>query len=535
MKLKHRIGRLTAGLLSVILLVSQAGCGGGETAGSGQEPADFAPEELSGETLGAGYAVDRVFSLHFERDRSLNPISTESSANMLVDSLVYETLFELDENFEPSSRLVKEWRTVDDGTTWLFYMDESVLFHDGGNLTAYDAAYSIGRAQRTAYYGPRLSLIYGVSAMDSSLLAISLQYPNMQFPSRLVVPVIRDGSMNDEIPPGTGRYMYSGNLSKLTVFREHPDADKLPVEEIYLKSFGDAGAAILGFEDSLIDLVTNNPTGTNNLGYGGSNEVRYYGTTNMHYLGFNTFSYFLCYPEYRRALNFAVDRDYIVREAMNGYAVPSALPISPQSPLFNESLNASLSYSLAKCLREFEAVDVADHDMDGKLEYMVTGIPIEINIDFIVYGENNAKRRAARKIAEDMKSMGLTVNLRELGWRDYVKALEEGDFDMYYGEVRLTPDFDLTPFLSNKGTLNYGGFKDVGYEAAVAAYLAADDESRAAYCDAMCAAVAQYATIIPICFEKEEVATHRGVITGLNPNQYNIFHNMTEWTMNLDG
>jgi peptide/nickel transport system substrate-binding protein len=535
MKLKQMIGRFTAGLLSVLLLASLAGCGSGETAGNGQEHTDFAPEEMSGETLGAGYAADHVFSLHIERDKSLNPISTVSSANMLVDSLVYETLFEVDGNYEVSSRLVKDWSTIDGGTTWLFHMDESVLFHDGGGLTAYDAAYSIGRAQRTAYYGTRLSLIYGVSAMDNSLLMISLQYPNMQFPSRLVVPIIRDGTMNDEVPPGTGRYRYSEDLSKLTVFQEHPDADRLPVEEIYLKSFSDAGAAILGFEDSLIDLVTNNPTGTNSLGYGGSNEVRYYGTNNMHYLGFNTFSYFLCYPEYRRALNYAVDRDYIVREAMNGYAVASALPISPQSPLFNENLNAALSYSLTKCLRAFDDVEVADHDMDGKLEYMVTGIPIEINIDFIVCGESSAKRKAARKIADDMKSMGLTVNLRELSWRDYEKALEEGDFDMYYGEVRLTADFDLMPFLSNKGKLNYGGFKDVGYEAAVAAYLAADDAGRAASCDAMCSAVAQYATIIPICFEKEEVISHRGVISGLNPNQYSIFHNMTEWTMNLDG
>jgi len=39
--------------------------------------------------------------------------------------------------------------------------------------------------------------------------------------------------------------------------------------------------------------------------------------------------------------------------------------------------------------------------------------------------------------------------------------------------------------------------------------------------------------IITICFEKQEVVTHRGVVSGLKPTQYNIFNKFTEWTINL--
>jgi peptide/nickel transport system substrate-binding protein len=490
---------------------------------------------VSGQTLTAGYAVDKVFSLNLDGSRSLNPISTTSSANMLVDQLVYDTLFEVDGNFEVSSRLVKSWETTDDGTTWLFTLDTTVPFQDGSTLSAQDAAYSVQRAQRTAFYGPRLSPIYGVSAMDSGLLMISLQYPDMQFPSRLVVPVVKNGTMNDDVPPGSGPYMYSEDRSRLEIFPEYPDADKLPIGTIYLKEFTDAGEIISAFEDSLVDLVLNDPTGANNLGYGGSNEVRYYTTTSMHYLGFNTYSYFLCYPEYRRALNYAVDRETIVRQAMYGNAEEATLPINPQSALYDSGLASSLSYDLGKSVQELASVDVTDHDMDGKLEYMVTGIPIEIHINFIVCSDSSAKLAAARIITEDLQSIGLTVELRELNWRDYSKALEEGDFDMYYGEVKLPADFDLTDLLSNDGSLNYGGFQDVGYEGAIAAYLAADEENRAISCNNMCAQIAQYATIIPVCFEKAEVITHRGVETGMTPNQYNIFNHITDWKIALDG
>ena len=45
--------------------------------------------------------------------------------------------------------------------------------------------------------------------------------------------------------------------------------------------------------------------------------------------------------------------------------------------------------------------------------------------------------------------------------------------------------------------------------------------------------VAESAAIVPICFERREVLTHRGVVTGVNATQYDVFHNFTEWTIDL--
>ena len=45
--------------------------------------------------------------------------------------------------------------------------------------------------------------------------------------------------------------------------------------------------------------------------------------------------------------------------------------------------------------------------------------------------------------------------------------------------------------------------------------------------------VADNAPILPVCFEKHEVCTHRGTVGGFAPTQYNIFHNLTNWTIDL--
>ena len=49
------------------------------------------------------------------------------------------------------------------------------------------------------------------------------------------------------------------------------------------------------------------------------------------------------------------------------------------------------------------------------------------------------------------------IEVVELPWDEYLTALEAGDFDLYFGEIRLTADWDLTDLLSIGAPLNYGG------------------------------------------------------------------------------
>lgn len=50
------------------------------------------------------------------------------------------------------------------------------------------------------------------------------------------------------------------------------------------------------------------------------------------------------------------------------------------------------------------------------------------------------------------------MTVTALPWADYTAALAAGSFDLYYGEVRLTADWNLAPLLATGGRLNYGGW-----------------------------------------------------------------------------
>jgi len=186
--MRKGIAKTISFLLAALLLT---GCAG---KGSETPTVTAPPEEETSDLLINGQApivrqsVDHVFSLNYDPDAPLNPIRAESSANMQFWSLLYDSVFTLDEDFNVSSEIVREIRT-EDYQWWVFDLNTDICFSDGTPLTAQDVAYSIQRAQQTSYYRERLSIIYGVSAMGTDCFAVSTYYADSQLPALLNIPI----------------------------------------------------------------------------------------------------------------------------------------------------------------------------------------------------------------------------------------------------------------------------------------------------------------------------------------------------------
>ena len=64
---------------------------------------------LPGEELGIGDAADEVFSLNYNSSASLNPYATDDVNNILISQLVFDNVFELDENYNLTSRIIESY------------------------------------------------------------------------------------------------------------------------------------------------------------------------------------------------------------------------------------------------------------------------------------------------------------------------------------------------------------------------------------------------------------------------------------------
>ena len=178
--------------------------------------------------------------------------------NQTASDLVYEGLFTLDESFGFTPLLCEDWWTTD-GTYFTFTIKDGVSFHDGSPLTAYDAVYSLNQARHTAAYGSRFTTMSGISAADAKTFSISLSKANMLFPALLDVPVIKEGTVGETNPAGTGPYTlaHREDYYYLTAFKGWAATISFPKGNLPPQYDTTASRRVRG---SYLDLVCTDPT-----------------------------------------------------------------------------------------------------------------------------------------------------------------------------------------------------------------------------------------------------------------------------------
>ena len=533
--------------------------------------ADVVPESTEGKDLTMGKAADDIFSLNVSRKYSFNPLIATNHSNQLICSLVYENVVEVDNNFEVIPGIATEWECNDSATSWLLTIDNTRTFHDGTPVTARDVRYSIDRAVSSDRFLGRFSTYQGAAQDGDDKLYITLGVGDTQFIKLLNIPVIKYGTYDEKYPTGSGPYTFSfeeipeetdeeGNVTKeafqklvsLVGFEGHRDYETLPVDTVYLKEYTEAEDIINAFEDSYIDVVINDPSSYTNLGYASTNEIHTYATTNMHYVCFNQETRLGAMSGFRYAMQYAFNRAYL-ETLLNGNAVASAIPMYPTCAEFPADLNSALSYNLERCKIILENNGIRDYDEDGFME-MMNGNDEDLVINFILCSDSSAKAGVVNRFAADMLTIGIKVNVQELTWTDYYNALtdyenltkeqlededfKEIEFDMYYAEVKLRNNFDITQLLqergdNNKGScINYSHSFGNGYETYLYNYLASGDSSRKNNYRAFAEYVLTNAAhLVVIGFEKQQIISHRQAIRGIDANMGNPLYNFAHWTI----
>ncbi len=518
-----RFHKLTAPLLALAILLS--GCLRDPSGTPDSPDTPDAPDSpsVTPQTPETVSRADNVFSVNYDPDESLNPFTATNVYNQQLLGLVYEGLFELGGDLAPRPVLCRDYETQD-GIRYTFALKEGVRFHNGAALTAADVVYSINEARNSAKYSSRLDGISYAGVGEDGQVEIHLKRADYGLPALLDIPVVPEGTAQEETPPGTGPYRMG--VSSLTVFTGHRDyAGNIP-GNIYLKEIA-VDQLAESFSERDVDLLCYDPNGGAKLNIHVVHETRYYDTTDLLFLGFNCAAKVTSDTLVRRALVRLVDRDTIADEIYGAAARKSAFILSPALGYYDDSDATGYGYSRRDFQRLAMIAGLEDTDSDGNLEYLTD----VFSLRFIVNSESETKLAAARRIATDMRNMGINVTLDELTFAQYQSALRSGNFSLYLGEVRLKADFDLSALFT--GSLNYGKITDPEYRELINAYLSSPEGERQEAADALDLYAAEDAAILPILYKQSLVLTHLGVIQGIDPGLSNIYSGAAGWTVDL--
>lgn len=503
-------------LLALLLCLLLTGCGAedlDEVVDPGWE--EYQQQDELPEPVTNSYPS--AFSLAFHKDHTLDPITCGEGIQQDVASLLYEPLFQLNEQFEPVGVLCEgaEWNET--GLICTLHIRHGILFSDGSELTAADVFTTLRRAQESQRYAYRLRKVADISYSNRNMtVTISLTEKNTAFISLLDIPIVKKGTEQELVPTGTGPYLFSTDTegTRLLVNPDWWQQSTLPADVIPLIHAKDEDTAIHLFSSDRVELLTLDPTAQHSAVSGSTDEMEK-PTTLLHFIGFNTMNGIFADSAARAAFNAGIQREMLVDAFLSDHAITAYFPISPLSKLYPKELDGSYNYE-----KTLSAIAGAGYS---------TGEIRELTL--LVNEEASFRLDNASYIAETLSLLDWKITVRVLPWTEYLIALEQGDFDLYYGQVRLSADWDTTDLMGTGGALNYGGFSDPLMDTLLREFYEADDRENAAH--RLYVYFRQTVPFAPICFQNHTVLTHANVIENMSCAPGSTFYSLDKWTIHL--
>ncbi len=556
-------------LLALCMVTNLAACGEQESASISlsESVTSFGgiPELAEGQA--AQSVVPGTFSMPYGESYGWNPYSCVSMENQAVMSLIYQGLFTLTPDFEAEPVLAESYTVSEDGCTYTIKL-QSARFSSGSSLKAEDVVYSMGQAAGSVLYQARFRDIIGYEYTAEDTVVIHLERANDRLPCLLNFPIIPNQSGTAE-PVGTGPFVRNGTVL-LKDQNWWQGADTIALERVELYASASAEDTRDHFEIDMVHFVYNAPTASTAAEFHCDYELWNSRNTVMQYIGFNIMEGVCQDSRIRKAIIRAIDRAEIAESVYHNFADPASLPVAPTSSIYDEELAGNYDYDAAEALSELlasgsfylpeddpvrtgEDAETAEPEEDEdenievspKAEEETLPSPesetsaengeegdeeeeLEFNnIVLLVLAGNTGRSNAAKMAADCLEDVGFTVEIKVLEQEEFVYTINTGEYDLYYADVNLTPDFDIRSLLLTGGVLNYSYISDATLEEL---FDSAMENSGNRY--DLYQYVMEKAYLCPILFQNNAVFTTRGMFTGLNPALGNPFYQMENITIN---
>jgi len=399
---------------------------------------------------------------------TMNPLLTQSKDMVSFFGIIFESLFELDENLEPRPVLVDKWEFSEDRKVIFFHLKKGVKWHNGTELTGVDVLFTF-QALRSG----KLDSIYnrgisdnlfieemGVQADDPYTVYIQLRQPICNILEIMTFPILpRDvyqsveymvqnkGNLN-LYPVGTGPYKiansWSENYQEIILARNEEWWGEEPyLDSIKVKVFRDNRQARSAFQSGQVDLIDTPVIYANAFTESGNVNLYRYLTHNYEFLGFNNDHPILKDVQIRKAIAFAIDRKGIISEVYLNNAEAVDVPIPTNSWLYDAKQRV-YDYDPERAKQILKESGWNDTDGNGILDKIINGQKVELYFRIITNQDNDMRKDALDLVVKQLEEVGIKAEAVFLDWNEMVEqVLPEGQFDAILGGYYLDAFPDL--------------------------------------------------------------------------------------------
>ena len=407
---------------------------------------------------------------------TFNPLYSLSVFAEEIGHLMLPGLADLDENSEFVPELATDWESSPDNLSLTYHLRRNVKWSDGQPFSAYDVKFTYDVLMNPEAASPKLSyteMIKQVEVIDSFTVRFVFKaaYPYEIFdtagsvlPKHLLENVKLSELKSHPFgmtPLSLGPYKLKRWVKQQVIELEPNEFyyDEPPfLDQVIFKIVTDQNNLLTQLQTGEIDMMIGVPPAEADRLTRSNPHIKLYPVSGRvyYYIGYNTQLPQFADAAVRRALTMAIDRDQIINGLMFGYARPCTGPIPPLlSWAYNDTITP-LPYNIQQASAMLAAAGWTDSDGDGWLDKDGQKFEFTIKTD----ASNSVKSDLAVIVQDQLKKVGVKVNVQLVEWTTYLKQLEAKEFDAHIGGWSSSLFVDPTPIFHSGSTniFNYTSY-----------------------------------------------------------------------------
>lgn len=367
--------------------------------------------------------------------------------------------------------LAESWDISADGIVYTFYLREDVVWHDGAPFTADDVVYTISTIQQPEFPGEaeiaNLWRTVVVERVDTYTVRFYLREPYAPFldhatlgilPAHLLSSVpaemLRESQFNVE-PVGTGPYRLESIAARrvLLVSNTEHYGGRPYIDRLEFILYQDDAAVFEGRRrGEVAGIARVLPAYLDSVRQDRDLSLYSAPLSGYNAVYLNLDKGVFQDPAVRQAMMYALDRQRLVDEVLEGQGIVLHSPILPHSWAHNPSVRR-YDYAPRLAISTLEEHDWFDDDGDGVRER--GGVKLEFTL---VTNDNPVRMRLIEAISEQLANVGIRALPQAVPWETLrYDMLNLRRFDaVLLGFQFLPPDPDPYPYWHSSQANEFG-------------------------------------------------------------------------------